>query len=287
MEMRDFAIKVERAVRKQLGEEYEVERREVVKNNGVLLQGLAIRRPGEAISPTIYLNAFRDAYEQGMTLSEVVRKILTIYEEDVVKGEVDVAFFRDFDKVKGRICFRLVNRERNREQLDGIPYLPILDLAVCFYYAFDGSGIANGSITICREHMEQWGTTEQELFALAVKNMPRLYPEETGILGSALLALTDGKPLHILTNVRHTFGACTILYPGALERMGERIGDSFYLIPCSVHEFLLLSEGCGRSAEELKSMIREVNRCELSPEDVLSDELYYYDRQERRVRIWE
>lgn len=287
MEIKEFAVKVERAVRKKLGADYETECREVAKNNGVLLHGLVIRRAEDAIAPTIYLNSFWEAYEEGMTLSEVVSRILTIYEEDVVKQGIDVAFFRDFEKVKERICFRLVNRERNREQLAEIPYLPILDLAVCFYYAFDGNGISNGSITVNRSHMELWKTTERELFALAVKNMPKLYPMEMGILGSMLLDLIKGDPIYILTNVRHNFGACTILYPGALERMGEQIGDSYYLIPCSVHEFLLLPVGDERSTEELKAMIHEVNSCELAPEDVLSDALYYYDVGERRMSIVE
>ena len=44
MEMLVFATKVQHAVREALGEEYHVELKEVRKNNGVILQGLVIRR---------------------------------------------------------------------------------------------------------------------------------------------------------------------------------------------------------------------------------------------------
>lgn len=47
MEMTVFRTKVQRAVSEALGEEYSVELREVQKNNGVILQGLMIRRAQE------------------------------------------------------------------------------------------------------------------------------------------------------------------------------------------------------------------------------------------------
>ena len=39
---------------------------------------------------------------------------------------------------------------------------------------------------------------------------------------------------------RKTYGACSILYPGMLEQLAERIGGDYYMIPSSVHEFLLV-----------------------------------------------
>ena len=53
MEMTVFRTKVQRAVSEALGEEYSVELREVQKNNGVILQGLMIRRAQENMMPTL------------------------------------------------------------------------------------------------------------------------------------------------------------------------------------------------------------------------------------------
>ena len=89
----------------------------------------------------------------------------------------------------------------------------------------------------------------------------------------------------ILTNSRKTYGACSILYPGVLERMAERMGGDFYMIPSSVHEFLLMPREQERGDEELKEMIAEVNRTEVSAEEVLSDHLYLYCCLEGKVRI--
>ena len=165
MEMTVFRTKVQRAVSEALGEEYSVELREVQKNNGVILQGLMIRRAQENMMPTIYLNSFLKAYEEGATFADIIRKIVTVYREDAVGKQIDISFFTDFEKVKDRICFRLINRDKNRSFLEKVPYIPVLDLAACFYYAYDGNGVQNGMIPIYNNHMSAWNVTDRELFA--------------------------------------------------------------------------------------------------------------------------
>ena len=59
MEISTFKVKVQKAVSEVLGQEYTVELREVQKNNGVLLQGLMIRKGQDNVTPTIYLNSFK------------------------------------------------------------------------------------------------------------------------------------------------------------------------------------------------------------------------------------
>ena len=297
MEISTFKVKVQKAVREVLGQEYTVELREVQKNNGVLLQGLTIRRGQDNVTPTIYLNSFWEAYEGGVTFADIIRKIVSIYREDGISRKIDVSFFRDFEKVKDRLCFRLVNREKNRELLEKVPYIPILDLAICFYYAFDGGGVENGMIPIYRSHLEAWKVTDRELLEYAVKNTPRLFPVETIPMEKVLEDMLRELPeemredilrkisMVILTNSRKTYGACSILYPGVLEQMAERMGGDFYMIPSSVHEFLLMPREQERGEAELKAMIAEVNTTELSPEEVLSDRLYLYCCREKEVRM--
>ena len=179
MEISTFKVKVQKAVSEVLGQEYTVELREVQKNNGVLLQGLMIRKGQDNVTPTIYLNSFWVAYEGGVTFADIIKKIISIYKEDGIGRKIDVSFFQDFEKVKEKLCFRLVNREKNREQLEKVPYIPILDLAICFYYAFDEAGVDNGMIPIYRSHLDNWKVTDRDLLEIAVKNTPRLFPGET------------------------------------------------------------------------------------------------------------
>lgn len=300
MEMSVFATKVQRAVREALGEEHIVELKEVRKNNGVVLQGLVIRRDEENIMPTIYLNSFLKAYEQGITFADIIRKIVSVYRDDAAGREIDLSFFCDFEKVKERICFRLVNREKNEELLEKAPFIPILDLAACFYYACEEGGVINGVIPVYHSHLEVWGVTDRELFECAVKNTPKLFPCEIMPMKNALREMLQELeeaganvermmekiiPMMILTNSRKTYGACCIMYPKLLEQLAATVGEDYYLIPSSVHEFILLPVSQDRTAEELKAMIREVNSKEIPVEDVLSDSLYLYSRKDRCVKI--
>ena len=121
-------------------------------------------------------------------------------------------FFQDFEKVKEKLCFRLVNREKNREQLEKVPYIPILDLAICFYYAFDEAGVDNGMIPIYRSHLDNWKVTDRESAGECSEKYPKTVSRETipmedvlgdaaGTSGGGVRRELDGKvSMMILTN---------------------------------------------------------------------------------------
>jgi hypothetical protein len=294
MEMHTFAQKVRDALGKELGEAYSVELKEVKKNNGVILQGLMIQGREGNVVPTIYLETFYAAYEDGIPFSEVLRRIYEIYSEEMPRGKVDMEFFKSFCKVRDRICYRLIRRKGNEALLAEIPHVEFLDLAICFYYAYSSGTLGEGSILVYHSHMSMWGVKTQDLMRLAEENTPRLFPARLTPLSEVLNEIADvcGEsepsqeiPLTVLTNERRIHGASCILYPDTLKRLGEKSGKGIYIIPSSIHEVLLLERSGGESPAELKKMIYEVNRTHLAPEEVLSDNLYLYDPVEKKVKI--
>ena len=94
-----------------------------------------------------------------------------------------------------------------------------------------------------------------------------------------------GNPLWVLSNVQRVQGASCMLYPGLLKQLAEKEGNSFYILPSSIHEVILLTDRKMETPEQLKDMIAEVNRTQVAPEEVLSDSLYYYDFQKENIRI--
>lgn len=296
MEINEFAQKVRRAVEKELRGAYRVELKEVRKNNGVLLHGLLILPAESNIAPTIYLESFHAAYEDGVTFREVLDRILEIFREETPRENIDMNFFKSFEKVRDRICYRLIGRRGNEELLRHIPYVEFLDLVVCFYYAYSGSMLGEGTILIHNSHMEHWNVRIKDLMNLAQENTPRLFPgrltpmrevleEMLGIHEEFSTGQDADIPLTVLTNVRRTHGAACILYPGMLEKIGELKKNSFYIIPSSIHEILILEKTGTEVPEEMKSMIQEVNGQHVAAEEVLSDSLYYYDRMTKTVKI--
>lgn len=305
MDVREFAQTVQAAVQKELGKGYEVTLREVSKNNSVTLLGLIIAADGQNISPTIYLDSFREAYEEGAPLSCIVEKILEIYKKDTPRKSIDMGFFKDFEKVKDRICYRLINREKNETLLTQIPYVEFLDLAICFYYAYQGKELGDGSILIFNTHMEMWDTSVSELLTLAQQNTPVLFPWECRTMEDVLCELMQeedlkeedidktepsggaaGIHMRILGNRSHVYGAGCILYPGLLEELAKKEDKNFYILPSSIHEVILLEAEGVEDAEILKTMIMDVNDTQVEPEEILSYNLYYFNRTDNHVRIF-
>jgi len=300
MEMKEFGVKVQKALTKKLGAAYDIRLQEVRKNNGVTLLGILILAKDQNVSPTIYLNSFWEAYEKGIPFATVIERILQIYEEDTPKENVNMEFFRKFGQVKERICFRLISRERNEELLGKIPHIEYLDMAICFYYAYQSDLLGAGSILIYNNHLDMWNTTIEELYTLAKQNTPVLFPWEMTSLAATVQDLMEcgeeleceyGEfwstlPMQVLTNECKIQGAVCILYPDLLKKLAEEAEKNFYVIPCSIHEVILLPDSGAENGEQLREIIKEVNRTQVEPEEVLSDNLYYYNRFSNQLHIF-
>lgn len=90
---------------------------------------------------------------------------------------------------------------------------------------------------------------------------------------------------YVLSNTEKFHGATAILYPGLLQEIGEATKSNFFLLPSSLHEVILMKDNGEMSAEELQRMVMQINRTEVKPEEVLSDEVYCYDYREQKLTM--
>ena len=72
MKYEEFICQVQARLAEKLGDEVRAERRLIVKNNGVALEGITIMEEGKKISPVIYLKDYYVVYQKGVTLEEDV-----------------------------------------------------------------------------------------------------------------------------------------------------------------------------------------------------------------------
>ncbi len=306
MEIKEFALKVQKAIKNKMGEGYLVKLQEVQKNNGVTMHGLLILAEESNISPTIYLDSFWEYYERGIPFAVVIDRILQIYEEDTPKENIDMSFFKEFAKVKERICFRLISAKQNEELLNKIPYINYLDMAICFYYAYQGDTLGNGSILIYNSHMDMWNTSVEELYELAQSNTSRIFPWESISMESAVREMYERygeadmdnpfeeeeyreffeiMPMYVVSNVGHIYGAACVLYSDVLSGLAKAAQKNLYVIPSSIHEVIVLQDRGHEDELHLREIIREVNRTQVEPEEILSNNLYYYNRLSGELSI--
>ena len=83
-------------------------------------------------------------------------------------------------------------------------------------------------------------------------------------------------PMFVATNSKKVNGAGVILYDGLLRTFAEKIGGDFYILPSSVHEVIFVPANGDMDARYLIQMVKEVNATEVSPDEVLSDNVYMY-----------
>lgn len=171
-----FVETVKAAMEAMYSDGYTVRLQKVQKNNGMVLNGLTIQKVGVNIAPTIYLDSFYEEYRNGRTLESIVNAISATYEQHKVEKNFDVEMISDYDAVKDRICFKLINAEKNRELLKDVPYVPLMDLAIVFYILIDQCVDGNATALIRNNMLEVCGNPSVEvLYDIAKNNTQRLF----------------------------------------------------------------------------------------------------------------
>lgn len=297
MDMDQFAEDIKERLEQQ--GRFEVELKHVLKNNGVMRCGLILHSGGNNLAPTIYMESFFRAYRDGADMQEIIGKIMEAY-EGAPGAEVDMSFFRDFSTVSDRLCMKLVNREANAELLEDLPYREFLDMAVVYYIDYDNPRTGAGTIQIHNSHMEMWGVMEGDLWEAASKNTPMKKPgrvesmrdileevfEEQGNGGEFRSSMDNTSvPMLVITNTERMYGAAVVMYSGLLKQAADKTGSDMFILPSSLHETIAIPVTEGRGVAELKEMVMEVNRNVLQPEEVLSDNVYIYRREQDRLEI--
>ena len=116
--------------------------------------------------------------------------------------------------------------------------------------------------------------SKADIYKAAIMNTPRLMP-------MAIEQLTNY--MYVVTNRYRNLGAAVMLYPDVWKKAVEKIGGSFYILPSSIHEVILIPENYGIGKIQLEVMVEEINNTEVDEEEILSDSVYYYNAKEGKV----
>lgn len=199
----------------------------------------------------------------------------------------------DFEAVKGLICFRPVNGERNRESLKSMPHRQFLDLAVTYYIPVAVSHDTSGSITVTDKISRMWQVDEETLYRHAVENTRRMLPVELRSMEDVVWEILSEEcgteppeqaggapdiPMYILRCGKgEQATAAALLYGSVLEEFSGQHGD-FYILPSSVFEVMLVpaANPSPKDSAYYRGIVREINRAQRLPEEVLSDSAYLY-----------
>ena len=278
---------------------YEMRDAEIVKFNDRKLVGFTAVRPGEFGGPTIWANDFMPGAEHGISVREMAQHITTSFlaipndieelRKMTAEGSLpDMAF----EKIRPRIRARIADKALNAEFLADKPYRE-LEAGFALFASVDlgDPSKGHGFCTITNGLAKDEGYDEGRLFDAAIENVkPHMLPLHAALFstetGRAMPNLLDDPSLYdkedktfLLTNEDSFLGAAALFAPEIKERIFDMMG-SYYVLPSSIHEVLLLPEDDCDEPAALIRMIGEANASVVADEDILSNRLLLFDGKE-------
>lgn len=252
------------------------------------------------ISPTIYINDMYEHYLQTENLQEVLQKAAETMERAFT--EAPVVGNLDFDSAKDNIVFQVINTMQNHDMLQDMPHREFQDLSIIYRWVvkIDEQGVQSA---VVRNNMaKQMGMTEEQLFKAAVENTRRIFPPTVKSMNDVMkeMFIADGMPaemvevmigeipedkmMWIISNERGVNGAGSMLYEDNLHKLAMKLETDLYILPSSVHECIAVSADMG-DPYELAEMVNEINMGQVALEERLSNQVYHYDKDARRLTL--
>lgn len=200
-----------------------------------------------------------------------------------------------WENVKGKLFLRLTNYDRNRSDIEKKIYVKFLDLAILLYcdcreWGFEG-------FYVNKKHLLLWNQSIKNIFAAALENTfcrnNTFVTHITNLLPSGLIHSEEDETdiadmdnlIMVLTNKAVHFGAAMLLNLHELKKLADQVDSDLYLLPSSVHEILAIRTDQHEDVSFLTDAVNAINYYEVKPEDYLSDNVYYFDRENCEVTI--
>jgi len=273
--------------------------RTIRKANGYEYEALTIGKPGEkcSIIPALDLTRAYAEYQQGADLDDIIEKLADIRMNAKLDG-FNKESILTFDGIKSQILPRLINTANNVAYLADKPHLEIADLSVMFVVRVDETSDSVADAPIDNQLMALWGVDLDTVKNTAFENVAKQKP----VFMSIAKAIFEGKmnddifdldnidpeneemPLYLLSNKYKHQGASIIFNKALMHRIAEKMG-SFYILPSSIHEVLIIPTSAGNDVKELARVVKQVNANELQPQDILSDNVYEFDIEDEEIKI--
>lgn len=306
--IQQFAEEVMKRVKNYLPTEHQDVQCEIIeqqKNNGVYRTGVSFRKEGEAVGLNVYMNSYFEAYKEGWPLDEIMKDMTS----QVMKGFEDrhmisIDQIGCFEAVKDLLVPVVINTRANRQRLKDMPHMRIEDLSVICQIQFPmEEGV--GSIKVTDEVLKQWGIGKEQLFNQTFENAKKPGTWKLCSMESCITEICGGEatqtnlldvsddylqkkrgdfPMYVLSNTDRTNGAAAMVCPGVMEKVDRLFPEGFRILPSSIHECLIIPKTDDMDTKKLREMVNEVNQTQVQAEEVLSDNVYEYDRERGKIR---
>lgn len=291
MDKREFTNEVVEKLRAMYPErEFTVKE---VDKNGTKMLGITVDMPeltidgAAGISPVYYPEPYyghKKPIEVAEKFAENIDELL-----EKVSPMIDInkiPDFKKFEELKDKI-FPVLTSTANPEYLKPLVSKSFEDLAITYKIALS----PDASIRITNDILKSMNVSIEDIHKAALENLAKepIKPKSMTEIMAEMMGqkLPEAEviedKMYVLTNTTKIHGAMELLNTKVLDDFAKEHGwKNVVILPSSIHEVLLLKDT--GDYKDLLSMVKEVNRTQVAPEDRLSDNVYVYDSEKGRLQ---
>jgi len=262
----------------------EISTNETIKNKQKL-QGITIKSPSARIAPNIYVENYISHFHD---VDSIADAILNTYEEHKCFDGFNVSDILNKDFILSNVT--VIMQQESDENLIKLPnissrypgseaYLAVVsqaDAENTFSIKLTPQILQSANLSIEDDHLFEHALSnlkEQVVIASMFETLKQM----TGLPDDCEMPLPFDDSMFVITNKSKTKGAASILCDDILKDFAkEHHVDSFWLIPSSIHECLIVLDNQNFNIDCLSQMVTSVNQTEVDKEDWLSSEAWLY-----------
>lgn len=205
----------------------------------------------------------------------------------------------DYDRVKGSLFIRLINAEKNEDELKYAIYKQVGDIALTLYIMLAEE---DGMITSCKvplRYIDKWNMKKEKIFDVALRNTALMMPPRWyDFMKMLFIPEYDGEDIYdsdyaiqketlgnCLSTNRKTNGAVAIFYPGVAKYICQEMKtEELYLVFTSTHE-VMVHNVKKLEVEDLKRTLKDTMEEATPEDDVLTNYVYHYDLHTDQIEM--
>lgn len=260
----------------------DVQIHEVCKSNE-LKEAIIIRSEKGQPAPVFYL----DRYEKN-SIQETMAAIANDYLKQPELPWDSARYLEEIrPDIQKQVGIKAVQSFGNKEFLANTPHHKIHDIAFYPYCRLPNRLHFTYTYAYCKQaHVSHESLLQRGLQQLKTEYSLQKIQEEIRQLGGSTLGLQESD-LYVLSNQEKLFGAAVIGNRDILQEVKEQLQDSFFILPSSIHETLLLPEKkCDFHMKELEQLVSAVNQQIVTPSERLSDRIYRYEDKKKGLEMF-
>lgn len=264
------------------------------KNNQVMKEVITFQEAGINLMPAIHLGELYECCKE-LDLDECVNFVLEVLKTKRYVEREEILC--DWEEAKNRIQLQVINRKWNEERLKKLPHQEYLNFAIIarlhIYKEEDGEG----SAVVTFEMLDDWKISETELFHAGFYNLKEtefiIEDLEEVVLRAFGFSSEENENerisgiQYVMYNKIKINGANGLLRADLLEKFASEQECDVWILPCSIHELILVPDRGELELQMLRDMVKDINDTEVAQEERLADDVYKFYRESKTVELVE